>query len=129
MAVQEPQYMPQMQKVPSGDYMTPAKRTNGTGVQADDARICVVMVGLPARGKSYIAQKGTHEDPWLQPHEHILISSYSRPISPLALDSGANIQCRPISPSRNTHPFRRLLRHDELGRREAKESCRRSCGQ
>lgn len=26
----------------------------------EDTRICVVMVGLPARGKSYIAQKGTY---------------------------------------------------------------------
>lgn len=33
-------------------------RANGTGVQAEDTRICVVMVGLPARGKSLIAQKG-----------------------------------------------------------------------
>ena len=27
------------------------------GVQAEDTRICVIMVGLPARGKSLIAQK------------------------------------------------------------------------
>lgn len=32
--------------------------TNGVGVQVEDTRICVVMVGLPARGKSLIAQKG-----------------------------------------------------------------------
>lgn len=38
--------------------MAPAK-ANGRGVQVEDTRICVVMVGLPARGKSYIAQKGT----------------------------------------------------------------------
>jgi 6-phosphofructo-2-kinase/fructose-2,6-biphosphatase 2 len=31
---------------------------NGFGVQVEDTRICVVMVGLPARGKSLIAQKG-----------------------------------------------------------------------
>jgi 6-phosphofructo-2-kinase / fructose-2,6-biphosphatase 2 len=30
---------------------------NGFGVQVEDTRICVVMVGLPARGKSLIAQK------------------------------------------------------------------------
>lgn len=35
-----------------------APKTNGRGVQVEDTRICVVMVGLPARGKSYIAQKG-----------------------------------------------------------------------
>lgn len=27
-------------------------------VQSDDSKICVVMVGLPARGKSLIAGKG-----------------------------------------------------------------------
>lgn len=51
---------------PQGDFMSPASRTrassgsraNGVGVQVDDTRICVVMVGLPARGKSLIAQKG-----------------------------------------------------------------------
>lgn len=32
--------------------------SNGIAVQAEDTRICVVMVGLPARGKSLIAQKG-----------------------------------------------------------------------
>lgn len=35
----------------------PAK-TNGIGIQVEDTKICVVMVGLPARGKSFIAQKG-----------------------------------------------------------------------
>jgi hypothetical protein len=40
-----------------GGMMRPARRTNSNGIQADDTRICVVMVGLPARGKSYIAQK------------------------------------------------------------------------
>ena len=34
------------------------RRTNGVGVAAEDTKICVVMVGLPARGKSFIAQKG-----------------------------------------------------------------------
>lgn len=37
-----------------------APKTNGRGVQVEDTRICVVMVGLPARGKSYIAQKGKY---------------------------------------------------------------------
>lgn len=35
-----------------------APKQNGVGVRAEDAKLCVVMVGLPARGKSYIAQKG-----------------------------------------------------------------------
>ena len=34
------------------------KHANGTGVQVEETRIAVVMVGLPARGKSLIAQKG-----------------------------------------------------------------------
>ena len=34
------------------------KKTNGEGAQVEDTRIAVVMVGLPARGKSLIAQKG-----------------------------------------------------------------------
>jgi 6-phosphofructo-2-kinase/fructose-2,6-biphosphatase 2 len=34
------------------------RKTNGLGVQVEDTQICVVMVGLPARGKSLIAQKG-----------------------------------------------------------------------
>lgn len=39
----------------------PSKRTNGMGVQVEDTQICVVMVGLPARGKSLIAQKGENQ--------------------------------------------------------------------
>lgn len=54
-------------------------RTNGNGVQVDETRICVVMVGLPARGKSLIAQKGTSSStpstPWGSPsHDHSLLS-------------------------------------------------------
>lgn len=51
-------FNPQMQRLPQGDFMTPSRKTNGIGVQAEDMRICVVMVGLPARGKSLIAGKG-----------------------------------------------------------------------
>jgi 6-phosphofructo-2-kinase/fructose-2,6-biphosphatase 2 len=53
-------FAPQMRKVPTGEFVRPSKKTNGAGVQAEDTRICVVMVGLPARGKSLIAQKGTN---------------------------------------------------------------------
>lgn len=60
------QYKPELTRSPPGDFMRPATRTrtasnaktNGVGVQVEDTRICVVMVGLPARGKSLIAQKG-----------------------------------------------------------------------
>lgn len=36
---------------------------NLIGVQVEDTKICVVMVGLPARGKSFIAQKGSSRCP------------------------------------------------------------------
>lgn len=63
------QYRPELTKATPGDFMRPATRTrgnsgggnsktNGVGVAVEDTRICVVMVGLPARGKSLIAQKG-----------------------------------------------------------------------
>ncbi|KAI1506437.1 6-phosphofructo-2-kinase [Biscogniauxia marginata] len=42
-----------------------APRTNGRGIQVEDTKICVVMVGLPARGKSYIAQKAQRYLTWL----------------------------------------------------------------
>ncbi|KAK0943801.1 Fructose-2,6-bisphosphatase, partial [Friedmanniomyces endolithicus] len=59
------QYKPNLRKTKMGDFMRPASRTrassnsktNGVGVQVEETRICVVMVGLPARGKSLIAQK------------------------------------------------------------------------
>ena len=44
------------------DMPTYYKSTNGNGIQVEDTRICVVMVGLPARGKSLIAQKGRYSD-------------------------------------------------------------------
>ena len=34
------------------------RKTDRFGIQSDDSKICVVMVGLPARGKSLIAGKG-----------------------------------------------------------------------
>lgn len=36
-----------------------SKSANGLTLQAEDTQICVVMVGLPARGKSFVAQKGS----------------------------------------------------------------------
>ena len=54
-----------MRAVPAGEFIKPLRRTNGAGVQAEDTRICGVMVGLPARGKSLIAQKGKSYFPLL----------------------------------------------------------------
>lgn len=53
----EKQFKPEMLKVSQGAYMRGNRKANGVGVQADETRICVVMVGLPARGKSLIASK------------------------------------------------------------------------
>lgn len=89
------QYKPELLKSSPGDFMRPAMRTrgnsttaNGVGVQAEDTRICVVMVGLPARGKSLIAQKGMR---WLCSvcplrfiHALLLTSCCSRSLSWLA---------------------------------------------
>lgn len=46
---------------PTNDFFALKRgRINSIGVQVEDnPKICVVMVGLPARGKSLISQKGT----------------------------------------------------------------------
>ncbi|KAF1991408.1 fructose-2,6-bisphosphatase-like protein [Aulographum hederae CBS 113979] len=59
------QYKPEMRKQPMGNFISPSRKTNGIGIQAEDTRICVVMVGLPARGKSLIAQKVVRYLHWL----------------------------------------------------------------
>jgi 6-phosphofructo-2-kinase / fructose-2,6-biphosphatase 2 len=51
------QFKPDVASVSLGRLMYPYRKTDVVGIKADDTRICVVMVGLPARGKSYIAQK------------------------------------------------------------------------
>lgn len=64
-------------------------KTNGIGVQVEDTRICVVMVGLPARGKSYIAQRGKS-----MPQETLLtetlLTSSSTKIPTMAIYPGTN---------------------------------------
>lgn len=47
---------PTLHRSGSSGFFAQKRRTNGVGVQ-DEVQICVVMVGLPARGKSLIAQK------------------------------------------------------------------------
>ncbi|KAK3343509.1 6-phosphofructo-2-kinase-domain-containing protein [Lasiosphaeria hispida] len=60
-----------------------APKTNGIGIQVEDMRICVVMVGLPARGKSYIAQKAQRYLKWLSiPAKTFNVGNYRRNDAP-----------------------------------------------
>ncbi|KAI9839541.1 MAG: hypothetical protein M1819_002167 [Sarea resinae] len=53
------------------------------GVQADDIRICVVMVGLPARGKSFICQKAVRYLGWRDiPAKVFNVGNYRRADTP-----------------------------------------------
>ncbi|KAK0295961.1 Fructose-2,6-bisphosphatase [Friedmanniomyces endolithicus] len=86
------QYKPNLTKTPQGDFMRPAartrmsshtKKTNGVGVQVEETRICVVMVGLPARGKSLIAQKVVRYLDWLSIKAKCFnVGSYRRTATP-----------------------------------------------
>lgn len=59
------------------------KKTNGEGVQVEDSRIVVVMVGLPARGKSLIAQKVVRYLAWLSIRAKTFnVGSYRRADTP-----------------------------------------------
>ncbi|KAL8964481.1 MAG: hypothetical protein Q9183_004420, partial [Haloplaca sp. 2 TL-2023] len=63
--------------------MVTYQKTNGQGVQAEKTRICVVMVGLPARGKSLIAQKVVRYLAWLSiPAGVFNVGSYRRNDTP-----------------------------------------------
>ncbi|MCJ1411063.1 Fructose-2,6-bisphosphatase [Ptychographa xylographoides] len=58
-------------------------RTNKHGVQVEDTRIAVVMVGLPARGKSLIAQKVVRYLAWLSiPAKTFNVGNYRRADTP-----------------------------------------------
>jgi len=77
-----------------------APKTNGIGVQVEDMRICVVMVGLPARGKSYIAQKGELHILSLHPNHYAIGArcGFSLPLC-LNLFSAAILQSLPLRAS------------------------------
>ncbi|MCJ1309042.1 Fructose-2,6-bisphosphatase [Agyrium rufum] len=59
------------------------RKTNGPRSQIEDTRICVVMVGLPARGKSFIAQKVVRYLAWLSVSaKSFNVGSYRRADTP-----------------------------------------------
>ncbi|KAG8531248.1 uncharacterized protein KY384_004606 [Bacidia gigantensis] len=66
------------------DSMTTKRiMTNHMGVKVEDTRICVVMVGLPARGKSLIAQKVVRYLGWLSiPAKNFNVGTYRRADTP-----------------------------------------------
>lgn len=72
-------------------------KSNGLGVQVEDTQICVVMVGLPARGKSLIAQKGMYNKcQSIQAFANLMYHSllYSSTLSQMAIDRCSSLQCR-----------------------------------
>lgn len=81
-----------------------APKANGRGVQVEDTRICVVMVGLPARGKSYIAQKGNYQLRLL-----LLLDPLSHAAFPLFLHSMLLVLSSLVSLSLPVSPLTRLF--------------------
>lgn len=84
------------------------KKTNGEGVQVEDTRIAVIMVGLPARGKSLIAQKGMCHYVHLTWPKLKLTADLapSRPIPSLALHIRQSLQRRLLPPRRHSPTHR-----------------------
>jgi 6-phosphofructo-2-kinase/fructose-2,6-biphosphatase 2 len=67
----------------TGRLLDRSLTANAVGVQASGTRICIAMVGLPARGKSYTAQKLTRWLHWLSvPAQTFNVGMYRRKESP-----------------------------------------------
>lgn len=76
----------------------------------DDAKICVVMVGLPARGKSLIAGKGKiifDSTMFTRVNDR----AYSATLSLVDRYSGKDLQCWAVSPTRYSSAYSGILRH------------------
>lgn len=74
-----------------------APKINGLGIMPEDTRICVVMVGLPARGKSYIAQRGEVTNLFVCSYLAVSAFTDKTPVSSpaipeVALDPGSDLQ-------------------------------------
>ena len=69
-------------RIGSTEFYSGKRRTNSIGVQVEDIRICVIMVGLPARGKSLIAGKGTFPQPRLGKPAKVACLSWQLPPIP-----------------------------------------------
>lgn len=109
--------------------VTRYKKTNGEGVQVEDTRIAVVMVGLPARGKSLIAQKGIVQYPCsISPKLKLTTDTcISCPIPSLALNTCKDVQCRLLPSRRHATTHCRFLRYKEQRWRAFTACCSGSC--
>ena len=86
-------------------------RRNSYGVQVEDTQICVVMVGLPARGKSLIAQKGTPEPLHLPLQGAQILTSplLSTKIPTMVVNQSRGLQCRKLPTKRYPATHGRIL--------------------